>query len=240
MHIRLQKALSQAAIASRRKAEALILAGRVKVNGVVVRELGTKIDPNGDRMEVDGQPVRWQAETATRCLLMHKPVGVICSRRDPQGRTTIYDLLPANYHNFYYVGRLDFNTSGALLLTNNGTFANNLSHPKWHIDKTYQVLVKGNPPAEVIARWARGVTLEGKMTLPAQVRVLGTDAETTLLEVTLQEGRNRQIRKTGEILGFPVVKLHRVAIASIRLNHLAVGKYRLLTTEEMSDFADYL
>lgn len=240
MEIRLQKALSQAAIASRRKAEALILAGRVKVNGVVVRELGTKIDPNSDRMEVDGQSVPLQSETATRCLLFHKPVGVICSRHDPQGRTTIYDLLPAQYQNFYYVGRLDFNTSGALLLTNNGTFANNLAHPKLHISKTYQVLVRGKPPAEVIAHWARGVIVEGKMTLPAQVRVLGTYPETTLLQVVLQEGRNRQIRKTAEILGFPVVKLHRVAIANIGLNQLAVGKYRFLTARELSNFADYL
>jgi pseudouridine synthase len=240
MEIRLQKVLSQAAIASRRKAEALILAGRVKVNGAVVRELGAKIDPNCDRMEVDGQPVRWQAETVTRCLLLHKPVGIICSRHDPEGRKTIYDLLPANCQNLYYVGRLDCNSSGALLLTNNGTLAHHLTHPKLHIAKTYQVWVKGNPPPQVIAHWAKGVNLEGKMTLPAQVRVLSASAETTLLEIILQEGRNRQIRKTAEILGFPVLKLHRVAIANIGLNQLAVGKYRLLTAQELSNFADYL
>ncbi len=240
MQIRLQKALSQAAIASRRKAEDLILAGRVKVNGMVVRELGTKIDPNCDRMEVDGQPVRLQSEISTKCLLLHKPVGVICTRHDPEGRKTIYDLLPQNYHNFYYVGRLDFNSSGALLLTNNGTLANNLTHPTLHIAKTYQVWLKGNPPPQVIAHWAKGVNLEGKMTLPAQVRILSASSETTLLEIILQEGRNRQIRKIADILGFPVVKLHRVAIANIGLNQLAVGKYRLLTARELSNFADYL
>jgi len=240
MQIRLQKALSQGAIASRRKAEALILAGRVKVNGAVVRELGTKIDPSCDRMEVDGQLVQLPVATHTKCLLLHKPVGIICSRSDPAGRLTIYDLLPADLQNFYYVGRLDCNSSGALLLTNNGSLANHLTHPKFHVAKTYQVLVKGRPSAQVIAHWAEGVKVEGKMTLPAQVKVLSASPETTLLQVILREGRNRQIRKTAEILGFPVLQLHRVAIAHIALNHLAVGKYRLLSAQEVSNFADYL
>ncbi len=240
MQVRLQKVLSQAAIASRRKAEALILAGRVRVNGTVVRQLGTKIDPHCDRLEVDRQVVQIPTEITTQCLLLHKPTGVMCTRHDPQGRKTIYDLLPAAFQHFYYVGRLDFNSSGALLLTNNGKLANNLSHPKFHVPKTYRVLVKGCPSPQAIAHWAKGVEIDGKLTLPAQIRVLRACAETTLLEIILQEGRNRQIRKTSEILGFPVLQLQRVAIGSISLAHLPVGQYRLLTAQEMSNFTDYL
>jgi pseudouridine synthase len=240
MQVRLQKVLSQAAIASRRKAEALILAGRVKVNGAVVRELGTKIDPSCDRLEVDQQLVQIPTEMPTQCLLLHKPTGVMCTRHDPAGRKTIYDLLPASFQHFYYIGRLDFNSSGALLLTNNGKLANNLSHPKFHVPKIYEVWVRGRPSPQAIAHWARGVTIDGKPTLPAQVKVLRVSPTATLLQVILQEGRNRQIRKTAEILGFPVIQLHRVAIGHITLGHLPVGKYRLLTPKEMSNFADYL
>ncbi len=247
---RLQKILSRYGVASRRSAEQLILSGRVCLNGQVVTELGIKADPDCDRIAVDGKIINHKP-TLTY-LLLHKPIGFICSRHDPQGRQTISQLLPSHYQHLYSVGRLDYDSSGALLLTNDGDFAHQLMHPRHHVPKTYEVIVQGCPSDRLLQQWRQGVLLENKMTLPAQVEVIQTlpqiglrnsrdfrnrnqqqQQQQTQLQIILQEGRNRQIRKVAASLGFPVIALHRVAIANIQLANLAPQSHRHLTIQEL-------
>lgn len=232
MLIRLQKALSQAGISSRRQGEQLILAGKVKVNGVIVTALGTKIDPNCDRITVDNCDIKMPTGTA-QVILLNKPIGYLCSKHDPQGRPTIYRLLPPQYQHFYYVGRLDFYSSGALLLTNSGDLTQHLTHPRYHLPKTYLVWVAGQPYPSTLDRWRQGVILEGKMTLPTHIKVVRSQTDKTLLAITLYEGRNRQIRKTAELLGHPVLSLHRTRIYNLELGNLPSGKYRPLNPKEI-------
>jgi pseudouridine synthase len=233
---RLQKILSRHGVASRRGAEQLILAGRVKLNGVVVTELGTKADPECDRIEVDSKLILKESPQ-TQWVLLHKPVGFICTRHDPQGRKTVFDLLPPDCDRLYYVGRLDYNSSGALLLTNDGDVANQLSHPSHHIPKTYEVWVKGHPNQTDLQAWRQGVWLDDKLTLPAEVTILTTKSQQTQLKIVLREGRNRQIRRVAEQLGYPVIGLHRSAIASIVLGSLNSGKHRPLSPQEIEQLA---
>jgi 23S rRNA pseudouridine2605 synthase len=239
---RLQKIISQWGIASRRQAEDMILQGRVQVNGVPA-QLGQRANPERDRIEVDHQLIQPAERPKFIYLLLHKPVGVVSTCSDPQGRRTVLDLLPPTYHQqgLHPVGRLDIDSTGAILLTNDGALTHCLTHPRHHISKTYQVRVQGYPQPSVLQRWRQGVALDGRMTLPAQVKILrpprGQQASTPL-EITLQEGRNRQIRRVAEQLGYPVISLHRVGIGSVQLNHpkhgeLPVGKYRHLTGEEI-------
>jgi pseudouridine synthase len=249
---RVQKILSQWGIASRRQAEQMILEGRVRLNGARA-QLGDKASLTVDRVEVDGKPVRSPASKTILGIdrpdllyfLLNKPKGVVSTCADPQGRTTVLDLLPqALQHNqgLHPVGRLDVESTGALLLTNDGNLTYHLTHPRHHIPKTYQVLVEGTPSDRVLQQWQQGVMLDGRKTLPAQVRVLHrSDAPSktqTLLEVILVEGRNRQIRKVAEQLGHLVLQLHRVAIGAVRLdfpNHsrLPRGQYRPLENFEI-------
>jgi len=233
---RLQKILSRHGIASRREAEHIILAGRVAVNGQKITELGTKADPDCDRIEVDGNLLQTTAPEFVY-LLLNKPTGIVCTCDDPQGRRTVLDILPTEYRHVYPVGRLDYNSSGALILTNNGDFANYLMHPRHHVPKTYEVWIRGVPVPQTINQWQTGVILEGKRTHPATVNILKVDRDNknprTQLQIILSEGRNRQIRKVAELLGHPVLSLHRVAIASISLVHLKIGAYRLLNDDEI-------
>lgn len=238
---RLQKILSRHGIASRRDAEQMILSGRVSVNGRQVKELGTKADPDCDRIAVDGKLLQTQAPEFVY-LLLNKPTGVVCTCDDPQGRRTVLDLLPAQYRHVYPVGRLDYNSSGALILTNDGEFANYLMHPRHHVAKTYEVWVKDIPSQQTLQQWQQGIILEGKRTLPAKVSIQQIAENTapqsrqnprTKLQIVLSEGRNRQIRKVAELLGHPVLALHRSAIASISLASLRVGAYRLLNKQEI-------
>ncbi|MEE3715980.1 pseudouridine synthase [Tumidithrix elongata RA019] len=233
---RLQKILSRYGVASRREAEQLILAGRVKLNGAIVTELGTKADPTCDRIEVDNHLIVKETPQIL-WVLLYKPVGFICTRHDPQGRKTIFDLLPPTYDRLYYVGRLDYNSSGALLLTNDGDRANLLTHPRHHIPKTYEVWVKGQPSQSDLQQWRQGVLLDEKTTLPADVTVLAAQPQQTQLRIVLREGRNRQIRRVAEQLGYPVLALHRVAIASITLGDLRSGSHRLLKPCEIEKLA---
>jgi 23S rRNA pseudouridine2605 synthase len=239
---RLQKLLSRSGIASRRQAEQLILAGRVSLNGRVAI-LGDKADPTCDRLEVDGQRISSQHLPDLIYLLLHKPTGVISTCHDPQGRTTVLDLLPESYApaGLYPVGRLDSDSTGALLLTNDGDLAQHLTHPRYHIAKTYQAWVKGNPSPVALQQWREGIWLKGKLTLPAQVQVLKQryhpDLQ-TCLQLILHEGRNRQIRRVGDQLGYPVVSLHRTAIGPVSLadpDQISVprGKYRSLSSGEI-------
>ena len=233
---RLQKILSRHGIASRREAEQMILAGRVAVNGIKVTELGIKADPDSDRIEVDGKLLQTTAPEFVY-LLLNKPTGIVCTCDDPQGRRTVLDILPTEYRHVYPVGRLDYNSSGALILTNDGDFANYLMHPRHHVSKTYEVWVRDFPDPQTIRKWQTGVMLEGKRTHPATVKILKVDRDNknprTQLQIILSEGRNRQIRKVAELLGHPVLSLHRIAIASVSLAHLKVGAYRLLNDDEI-------
>ena len=234
---RLQKILSRHGIASRRSSEQIILAGRVSVNGEIVTELGVKADPECDRIEVDGKLLQTNSPELIY-LLLNKPTGVVTTCDDPQGRKTVLDILPSQYQHVYPVGRLDYNSSGALILTNDGDFANHLMHPRHHVAKTYEVWVKDIPSSQIINQWQEGIILDGKLTLPATVNIMKVERikypnQRTQLQIILSEGRNRQIRRIAEQLGHPVLTLHRVAIATISLANLKLGAYRLLCDREI-------
>jgi 23S rRNA pseudouridine2605 synthase len=225
---RLQKVLAHAGVSSRRKAEEIIVSGRVSVNGQVVRELGVKVDAARDRILVDGRPV---GEEATEYWLLNKPPGVITTVVDPQGRPTARGMVPTRAR-VYPVGRLDADSSGLLLFTNNGALAQRLMHPRHEHEKEYQVLVAGTPTADDIQRLRRGVALDGRLTVPADVRLLGTQREGTWLAVVLREGRNRQIRRMMDVVGHRVLALVRVRIGPITLGELPPGQARRLTAAE--------
>jgi 23S rRNA pseudouridine2605 synthase len=228
--VRLQKILARAGVASRRAAEELIAAGRVRVNGRVVRELGAKADPRADRVEVDGRRV---VAEAPMYVVINKPRGVVSTMSDPEARPTVRALLAGVPARVFPVGRLDFATSGALLATNDGDFADALMHPRRAVPKTYVLKVKGTMREADVERWRRGVRLEDGMTLPAKVRVLREEGDKTWLELTITEGRNQQIRRMGEATGFVVMRLSRVAVAGITCEGLRPGAWRYLTEDEL-------
>lgn len=240
MEERLQKILAQRGIASRRQAEEMIRQSRVRVNGILAH-LGQKVDPQRDKILIDDLPVLTEQRPSLIYLLLHKPAGFVSTCHDPQGRPTVLDLLPSELREglgIHPVGRLDVDSTGALILTNDGELTYGLTHPSHSISKSYRVIVQGHPPAAVIQRWSQGVILEGKITRPARVRLIETYINQSCLEIVLQEGRNRQIRRVAEQLGYPVIKLHRTAIGSIQLKttitpFLQVGEYRHLTQDEM-------
>lgn len=233
---RLQKILAQWGIASRREAEQMILAGRVRLNGAVV-QLGQKADLEHDSIEIDGRPLQPIDRPQSIYLLLNKPVGVISTCHDPQGRSTVLDLLPQalrHHTGIHPVGRLDVASTGALLLTNDGAVTAYLTHPRHSIPKTYHVWVQGQPSEVALEHWRQGVMLQGRLTRPAEVYRLSTNARgQTCLRVVLWEGRNRQIRRVAEQLDHPVVRLHRVAIGPICLGSLASGQFRPLTQAEV-------
>ena len=223
---RLQKLIAAAGLCSRRKAEELLRQQRVSVNGQVAG-LGDRADPEQDRICVDGRPLR--TPEATRLLLLNKPVGVISSCHDPRGRRTVLDLIPNHLRRgLHPIGRLDADSRGALLLTNRGQLTLRLSHPRYEHSKTYRVWLEGDPSPGQLQSWRDGVWLDGQRTQPAKVQRLRREGGRTLLEVTLQEGRNRQIRRTADQLGHPVLDLQRIAIAGIPLGSLAEGEWRAL------------
>ena len=229
--IRLQKVLAAAGLASRREAERLIQAGRVAVNGRVVTTLGTRVDPAHDTIKLDGDPVT-RAERAVYYLL-HKPKGVLSTVRDPRGRPTVLGLLRGVRERVYPVGRLDWNSEGLLILTNDGELANHLTHPSNHVPKVYRVKIKGvvGPPA--LEQVRRGLYLDGRRTLPAPVTRISAQ-QNTWLEVVLFEGRRNQIRRVFDRLGHPVLKLRRTAIGPIADRALKPGEYRALTPAEVA------
>lgn len=240
MEERLQKILSQWGIASRRQAEKMILDGRVKLNGQP-GEIGQRANPERDQIEVDGVLLSSAHRPQLVYLLLHKPKGVVSTCSDPQGRPTVLELMPeslARGQGLHPIGRLDSETTGALLLSNDGELTFGLTHPRHGIPKTYEVLVKGHPPEKVLQDWREGIMLEGKKTRQATVCQIKAYPGSTLLQVILKEGRNRQIRKIAEQLGHPVINLHRTAIGPILLKPpgepiLPVGKYRLLKKFEL-------
>jgi 23S rRNA pseudouridine2605 synthase len=231
MHpVRLQKILARAGIASRRAAEELIVAGRVRVNGRVVRELGVKADPRADRIEVDGRRIVAEAPVY---VVVNKPRGVVSTMSDPEGRPSMRELLADVPARVYPVGRLDFATSGALLATNDGDFADAMMHPRRAVPKTYVLKVNGTMREADVERWRRGMRLEDGMTLPAKVRVLREEGDKTWLELTITEGRNQQIRRMGEATGFPVMRLSRLSVAGVTSEGLRPGRWRYLTEDEL-------
>lgn len=232
---RLQKIISQWGIASRRQAEQMILDGRVRLNGEVV-QLGQKANPAQDQIEVDGKQIQPINRPEPVYVLLHKPAEVVSTCDDPWGRRTVLDLLPdaMRQSGIHPVGRLDAASTGALLLTNEGDVTFSLTHPRHAIAKTYEVWVKGHPTAAALQQWRQGIMLAGKQTLPADVEVMDRHhTSQTLLRIVLREGRNRQIRRVAEQLGYPVLKLHRVAIGPIQLGDLASGEFRFLTRAEI-------
>jgi len=229
---RLQKVLAQAGIASRRAAEEIILAGRVRVDGKIVRELGTQVDPRKSRVEVDGNKI--VAEKLIY-LVLHKPRGVVCTLSDPEGRPTISELLKDTGARVVPVGRLDFHTSGALLCTNDGEFAQALAHPKKAVPKVYVAKVQGVVDEPALERFSQRIVIDGRPTQPAQVKVLRFEADKTWLEITLREGRNRQVRRLGEATGFPVMRLARISHAGVTSEDLRPGQWRPLTVDELVD-----
>ncbi|MEM9542264.1 MAG: pseudouridine synthase [Cyanobacteria bacterium P01_E01_bin.42] len=240
MQERVQKIISQYGIASRRQAETAILAGRVRVNGQLAH-LGQKADLlEGDRLEIDGREIVPKPPKKVY-ILLNKPKGVVCTCRDPQGRKTVLDLLPGKYRQgmgIHPVGRLDINSTGAIILTNDGDFTLALTHPRYHLPKTYRVWVKGHPPQSTLQQWRQGMMLSGRTTLPARVDVLRCSEDKTWLEIVLREGKNRQIRRIAEQLGYPVMQLHRSAIGSLSLNRrdrasLKSGCHRFLSEGEI-------
>ncbi|HZU81444.1 MAG TPA: pseudouridine synthase [Polyangiaceae bacterium] len=229
--VRLQKVLARAGVASRRAAEQLIAAGRVRVDGRLVTELGTKVDPRADRVEVDGQRI---AREAFVYIVLHKPRGTVSTMHDPQGRPTVRELFADAPARVYPVGRLDFNTSGVLLATNDGDFAEGLTHPRRSVPKTYVVKVQGAlQPADLDA-WRRGVRLDDGPTRPARAKLLRHEGDKTWFELTITEGRNQQVRRMGEATGFRVMRLARTAFAGVRSEGMRPGEWRYLTTEELA------
>ncbi len=232
---RLQKILAHWGVASRRQAEAMIQAGRVMVNSQPAL-LGQKADPEIDQILVDGQPIHLHNRPDRIYLLLNKPLNVVTTCDDPQHRQTVVDLLPAPYRQgqgVHPVGRLDANSTGALLLTNDGDLTFALTHPRHHVPKTYRVTVDGHPAEAKLNQWRQGVLLDNRQTQPATVNIINQTPTSTLLEIVLREGRNRQIRRVAELLGYPVIQLHRVAIGPLALGKLPSGHFRRLKPAEV-------
>ncbi|MNW50147.1 Ribosomal large subunit pseudouridine synthase B [compost metagenome] len=229
---RLQKIMAEAGVASRRKCEELILSGKVQVNGETVTELGTKADPEVDEISVDGKPIGVEKKMY---LVFNKPKGVITSASDPQGRKIVTDYLKGITERLYPVGRLDYDTEGLLLLTNDGHFAHLLTHPKHHVPKTYHATVKGVPHGSELDKLKKGVMLEDGMTAPAEVEYHDIDPEgkESTISITIHEGRNRQVRRMFEAINHPVIKLKRISFGELYLGNLKRGLYRSLTKEEI-------
>ena len=225
MNVRLQKILASAGAASRRAAEELIVTGRVTVNGKIVTELGTKADPASDDVRLDGERLKSQQP---QVLALHKPMGIVTTLSDPEGRPTIRDLLPRDYDRVFPVGRLDFKSSGLLLLTNDGDLAARLMHPRFRIARTYRVKVDRHPSLAALARLRRGVKLDDGVTGPAEVAVERVLPGKAWLRVTIREGKRREVRRMFEAVGHPVDRLVRVRFGPIDLGDLPTGRWRRL------------
>ena len=232
MEERLQKYLAQCGVASRRKCEELVLQGRVQVNGVTVTELGTKINPEKDKIKFDGKDIKQSPKLVY--ILLNKPIGYVTTADDQFGRDTVLDLVKVK-ERIVPVGRLDMYTSGALILTNDGDFVYQVTHPKHEIKKTYTVTIKGIVQNSEVEQLRNGIKIDDYITKPARVKILKTDTEKGIsrLEITIHEGKNRQVRKMCEAVGRKVLALHRSKIGGIGVKDIELGKWRYLTANEV-------
>lgn len=228
--VRLQKFLAESGVASRRASEQCIAEGRVTVNGEVVRELGTKVDPSRDQVAVDGRSVKPKRKLY---VALNKPPGVVCTRRDPEDRNTVADLLPKEWSNLFPVGRLDFSSEGLIFLTNDGDFCLKLTHPRYGVRKKYRVTVEGRIDEDLAEKLVKGMVHEGERLKAERARVLVSNNTASLLEIELAEGKNRELRRMFEVLGRNVAKLQRIQIGPIKLGELRVGRWRTLTDAEI-------
>jgi 23S rRNA pseudouridine2605 synthase len=230
---RLQKVIAHAGITSRRKAEALIIAGRVSVNGQIVKELGVQVSPK-DRVEVDGVPIEQEAPVY---YMLYKPRGVISAVSDDKKRKVVLDFFVEVPERLYPIGRLDYDTSGLLLLTNDGDLSQKLMHPKHEVDKVYVAKVKGIAEKKQLLPLSRGIRIEGKKTAPARFEILSTDAatQTSIVQLTIHEGRNHQVKNMLKAVGLPVQKLKREMYGTLTLAGLRPGQYRELTKKEVNE-----
>lgn len=228
--IRLQKYMAESGIASRRKSEEFIAAGKVKVNGKVA-SLGDKVDPKKDKVTVEGK--RILQEERLYYIMLHKPRGFVTTMSDEQGRKCVAELVQDVPARIYPVGRLDRDSEGMLIMTNDGDFANSIIHPSKHVQKVYRVTVRPSISEEQITAMMTGMMIEGKKTLPADVKVITKEPGRVVLEVTICEGRNRQIRKMCESLGLEVARLKRIAIGPVKMGMLQRGQWRELTPQEV-------
>ena len=230
--VRLQKMLADCGVASRRKSEELIAAGRVRVNGRVA-QIGDKVDPQNDKVYVGKRRVTGTARPKLRYIMLNKPRGVLTTMSDDRGRKCVADLIKDIDERLYPVGRLDRDSEGMLLMTNDGEFANHVMHPKKHVNKVYRVTVRPNINDAQVAKLESGVIIDGRKTAPAQVRVVSREEGRSVLEIVIREGRNRQIRKMCDAVGLEVARLKRTAIGGVKLGGLRSGMYRDLTDIEV-------
>ena len=230
MKERLQKFLADAGVASRRAGERMILEGRVAVNGQTVRELGVKVDPEHDHVTVDERAVRARRKLY---VVLNKPPGFVCSRKDEFDRRTIYDLLPKEWDHLHSVGRLDFNSEGLLFLTNDGEFSLHLTHPRYGVRKKYVAVVEGRVEPEMLRRFTQGVYYEGERFQALRTRLVSASQSQSVVELELAEGKYREVRRLFESEGRTVKRLQRIQIGKIKLGELRPGKWRTLTPPEI-------
>ncbi|RUM34305.1 MAG: pseudouridine synthase [Desulfobulbus sp.] len=230
MEERLQKIIAHAGICSRRQAEVYIAEGRVAVNGKIVTQPGLKVDPAKVEISVDNNQIHREKAVY---ILLNKPVGYVTTMADPQGRPIVTDLLPDVDNRVFPVGRLDLNSEGALLLTNDGTLANRILHPSYEVNKTYEALVKGTPKFPALRQLEQGIMIDGRKTWPASLRILQKNQGTTLIEIVIHEGKKRQVRKMFQTIGHHVLRLKRTAYGNLKLGSLQPGKHRYLTKNDL-------
>src|SRR5688572_3223545 len=227
--VRLQKFLADAGVASRRAGEEIIRAGRVEVNGKTVKELGTRVDPEHDRVFVDGKPVRARKKIY---VALNKPPGLVCSRNDELDRPTIYQLLPREWSHLHSVGRLDYNSEGLIFLTNDGEFSLHLTHPRYGVHKIYRTTVEGRVELEMLHRFTRGISYQGERFKAQKARLISASKAQSVIELELAEGKYREVRRLFESQGRTVTRLQRIQIGKIKLGELRAGKWRTLTEPE--------
>ena len=235
--MRLQKYIAKSGYTSRRKAELLIAEGKVTVNGERTLELGTQVDENKDRVEVEGKVLTIEGQMVY--ILLNKPTGVVSTVSDQFDRPTVLSCIEGIEERIYPVGRLDYNTSGLLILTNDGEFTNRITHPRYHVPKTYRVEADGILTVNDLDKLRSGITIEDYVTQPAKVKIIKENRRGSIVEITIHEGKNRQIRKMFEAINHPVVKLKRIKIGKIDDKDLRIGKWRHLTNQELSYLKEF-
>ena len=229
--MRLQKYMAQSGIASRRKSEQMILQGRVKVNDIIINELGTQVNPKRDIVKVDGK--RIELEDKKVYIMLNKPKSYVTTLGDEHNEKIVLDLIRDIEERIFPIGRLDKDTTGLLLMTNDGDLAYKLTHPKYEIPKKYIAEVEGTPNAKKLNRFRKGLRIDGRITSKAYIRIIKKRKDSSILEISIHEGRNRQVRKMCEYIRHPVIELNRIGLGDLRLGDLELGKWRYLTKKEI-------